>query len=102
MEAEEAESSTPQSSVISSVVGVDKKKAERPSEASNARYLESVRELDLEDLLAGVGRSPGTQERVTRGLESTPLGGLVEGPRGAILKRTDWDPAEVDNGASQL
>ena len=50
MEAEEAESSTPQSSVISSVVVVDKKKAERPSEASKARYLESVKELDLEDL----------------------------------------------------
>ena len=39
----------------------------------------------------------------------TPLGGLVEVPRGAILKskdsgdsRLDWDPAEVDNGASQL
>ena len=47
--------------------------------------------------------------RVTRGLELTPLGGLVEVPRGAILKskdsgdsRLDWDPAEVDNGASQL
>ena len=57
----------------------------------------------------GIGRGPGTQERVTRGLESTPLCGLVEGPRGAFLKsedngdsRLDWDPAEVDNGTNQL
>ena len=58
---------------------------------------------------AGIGRSPGTQERVTRGLESTPLCGLVEGPRGTFLKskdngdsRLNWDPAKVDNGTSQL
>ena len=52
MEAEEAESSTrkSKSSVVSSVVVVDKKKAERPSETCKARYLESVKELDLEDL----------------------------------------------------
>ena len=37
----------------------------------------------------GIGRRPGTQERVTRGLESTPLCGLVEGPRGAFLKGED-------------
>ena len=50
MEAEEAESSTPQSSVVSSVVVVDNKRGERPAEASRTRYLEKVNELDLEDL----------------------------------------------------
>ena len=50
MEAEEAESSTPQSSVVSSVVVVDNKKAERPAETSKARYQERVKELDVENL----------------------------------------------------
>ena len=50
MKAEEAESSTPQSSVVSSVVVMDKKKVGRPAETSKARYLERVKELDLEDL----------------------------------------------------
>ena len=58
---------------------------------------------------AGIGRGPGTQERVTRGLESTSMCGLVEGPRDALLKsedngdsRPDWDPAEVDNGTQAV
>ena len=43
MERDEMESSTPQSSVMSSVVVIDtKKKAEGPGEASRARYLERV------------------------------------------------------------
>ena len=50
MEAEEAESSTPQSSVVSSVVVVDNKRVERPAETSRTRYLEKMKELDLEDL----------------------------------------------------
>ena len=50
MEAEEATSSTPQSSVVSSVVVVESKRVERPAETSRSRYLEKVRELDLEDL----------------------------------------------------
>ena len=50
MEAEEAESSTPQSSLVSSVVVVDNKRVERPAEASKTRYLERIKELDLEDL----------------------------------------------------
>ena len=50
MEAEEAESSTPQSSAVSSVVVVDNKRVEKPAEASRTRYLEKVKELDLEDL----------------------------------------------------
>ena len=50
MEAEEAESSTPQSSVVSSVVVVDNKRVEKPAEASRTRFLEKVKELDLEDL----------------------------------------------------
>ena len=49
------ESSTPKSSVVSSVVIVQKDKtvrtsAEGPREASKARYTEQVRDLDLEDL----------------------------------------------------
>ena len=57
----------------------------------------------------GIGRAPGAQGRVTRGLESTPLCRLVEGPRGTLLKsednrdgRLDRDPAEVGNGTNQL
>ena len=50
MEIEEAESSKPQSSLVSSVVLVDNKKMERPAEASKTRYSERVKELDLEDL----------------------------------------------------
>ena len=50
MEAEEAMSSTPQGSVISSVVVAEKKKPERPAETSRSRYVEKVKELDLEDL----------------------------------------------------
>ena len=51
-EAEEAESSTPQSSVVSSmvVVVVEDKRLEKLAEASRTRYLEKVKELDLEDL----------------------------------------------------
>ena len=50
MESEAAESSKPQSSVVSSVVVVDNKRVERPAETSRTRYLEKVKELDLEDL----------------------------------------------------
>ena len=50
MEAEEATSSTPQSSVVSSVVVVEIKRVERPAETSRSRYLEKVKGLDLEDL----------------------------------------------------
>ena len=50
MEAEEAESSTHQSSVIFSVLVVDSKRVERLTELSRTRYLERITELDLEDL----------------------------------------------------
>ena len=51
MEGDEAESSTPRSSVVSSVVMVDsRKKVESPGEASRNRYLGRVKDLDLEDL----------------------------------------------------
>ena len=50
MKAKEAESSTPQISVVSSVVVVDSKRVERPAETSRTRYLEKIKELDLEDL----------------------------------------------------
>ena len=50
MEAEEAASSTPQSSVVSSVVVGENKRVERLAETSRARYLQRIKELDLEDL----------------------------------------------------
>ena len=55
MESEEAESSTPQSSLVSSVVVVDNKRMEGPAEASKTRYLERVKDLDLEDLAEVLG-----------------------------------------------
>ena len=50
MEAEEATSSTSQSSVVSSVVVAESNMVERPAEISRSRCLEKVKELDLEDL----------------------------------------------------
>ena len=50
IEAQEATSLTPQSSVVSSVIVVENKRVERPAETSRSRYLEKVKELDLEDL----------------------------------------------------
>ena len=50
MEADEAISSTPQGSIISSVVVAEKKKSEKPLETSRLKYEEKVEELDLEDL----------------------------------------------------
>ena len=48
MEAEEAESSTPQSSVVSSVVVVEDKRVEKTAEANRTRYLEKVKECRQE------------------------------------------------------
>ena len=51
MEGDEEESSTPQCSVVSSVVLlVDNKKMEKPGEASKVRYLERMKDLELKDL----------------------------------------------------
>ena len=50
IEAEKAESSTPQSSVVSSVVVVEDKRIEQTAETSRTRYLDKVKELDLEEL----------------------------------------------------
>ena len=52
MEGDEEESFTAQSSVVSSVlvVVVDSRKMERPGRASKARYLDRIKDLDLEDL----------------------------------------------------
>ena len=55
MEKNEMESSTPQSSVVSSVVIAEKDKtvmasAKGPGESNKARYLERARNLDLKDL----------------------------------------------------
>ena len=75
----EAESSTPQSSGVSSMVMVDnKKKVEGPGEASRTQYLERVKDLDLQDLACKQGfglqarfdlQGLGAQESVTRRLE---------------------------------
>ena len=45
-----AMASIPQGSIISSVVVAEKKKPERPAETSRSKYVEKVKELDLEDL----------------------------------------------------
>ena len=50
MEAEEAASPMPQISIVSTVVVVESKRVERPVETSRTRYLEKVKELDLENL----------------------------------------------------
>ena len=55
MERDEVECSSPQSSVVSSLVVVEKNKILRapaggPGDSSKARYLERVKDLDLEDL----------------------------------------------------
>ena len=50
MEAEKAESSTLQSSVVSSVMVEYKKRVEIPAETSRTQYLEKIKELDLKDL----------------------------------------------------
>ena len=86
METEEAESSTPQISVVSSVVVVDKKKVERPAETSRTRYLGESKGVGPggSGVQTGVGGGPGAQARVNRGFEPTPLRGLVKGPRNAI------------------
>ena len=86
MEAEEAESSTSQSSVVSSVVVVDNKIVERPAETSRTRYLEKIEELDLEDLEC----RQKLAEALGRGFEPTPLRGLVKGPRNAFLESKNY------------
>ena len=50
MEAEEVTSSTPQGSLVSSVVVAESKRVERPVESTRLRYPEKLRGLDLEDL----------------------------------------------------
>ena len=73
MDGDEENSSTPQSSVVSSVVEVvDKKKTERPGEASKARYLERIKDIDLEDLACRLklaecmGLKNGSREDLSR------------------------------------
>ena len=68
VEAEEAESSTPQSSLVSWVVVVDNKRVEKPAGASKTRYLERVKELDLEDLEC--------RQRLARTMETADLTGI--------------------------
>ena len=75
MDRDEMESFKPQSSVVSSVLVVDNKKAREPTggpgEASKARYLERLKDLDLEDLAC-------RQELMeVLGLKSLPHGDLT-------------------------
>ena len=44
---------------------------------------------------AGIGRGPGTQERVTRGLESTPLCGLVEAHEAHFSRARTMETADL-------
>ena len=83
MEAEEATSPTPQSSVVSSVVVVESKRVERPAETSRTRYLEKVKELDLEDLEC-------RQEQAF-------LEGKNDGDGWS-----DWDSHKIGHGTNQL
>ena len=87
---------------MSSVVVVDNMKMESPGEASKARYLERMKDLDLEDLAC-------RQECAARGLEQTSLYGLAKGPLSTFLEsqgigncRSDGKTTEIDNGPSQL
>ena len=75
MEADEATSSTPQGSMISSVVVAEKKRSEKPLETSRLKYEEKVRQLDLEDLECRLELA-----RTTRRVGETPVRGLVESP----------------------
>ena len=50
MEGDDEESSKPQSSVVSALVVVWTKRRQRPGEMSKARYLERIKDLDLENL----------------------------------------------------
>ena len=50
MEAEEADPSTTQSSLVSSVVVLEDKRMEKTAEANETRLSERIKELDLEDL----------------------------------------------------
>ena len=107
MEAEEATSSTPQSSVVSSVVVVESKRVERPAETSRSRYLEKVKELDLEDLecrqelAEALGLKRVSHEELSRH--------QCEGSRDAFLKSEnnedggpDWDSLKISHGTYQL
>ena len=107
MEAEEATSSTPQSSVVSSVVVVESKRVERPAETSRSRYLEKVKELDLEDLecrqelAEALGLKRVSHEELSRH--------QCEGSRDAFLESEnnedggpDWDSLKISHGTYQL
>ena len=107
MEAEEATSSTPRGSVISSVVVAEKKKPERPAETSRSRYVEKVKELDLEDLECRLelAEALGLERVSHEDLGRHPVRGLAEGSRDAFLESEndgDWDSQEIGHGTYQL
>ena len=113
MEAEEATSSTPQGSVISSVVVAEKKKPERPAETSRSRYVEKVKELDLEDrecrldLAKALGLERVSHEDLGRHqcvdwlkaheTHDTFLESENDGDSGS-----DWDSHKIGHGTYQL
>ena len=111
MEAEEATSSTPKSSVVSSVVVVESKRVERPAEISRSRYLEKVKELDLEDLECRqeLAEALGLERVSHEDLSRHQCVGLVEGCRDAFLKSenngddgSDWDSHKISHGTYRL
>ena len=106
MEAEEATSSTPQSSVVSSVVVVESKRVERPAETSRSSYLEKLKELDLEDLEC---RQELAEALGLERVSHEDLSRLVEGSRDAFLKSenngdggSDWDSHKISHRTYQL
>ena len=87
MERDEAESSTPQSSVVFSVVA-DNKKTDRLGEASKARYLERVKDLDPEDLACGqeLAEILGLKNFLYEDLSRHHCVDWLKGPRGVFLE----------------
>ena len=114
-ERDEMDSLTPQSSAVSSVVVLDNKKARSPvggpGGASKPRYLERVKDLDLEDLacrqelMEVLGLKSLTHEDLSdhysvicfKALEAHFSRDKNPGDGGL-----DWDSQEVNPGASQL
>ena len=78
MERDEAESSTPQSSVVTSVVVVDnRKKTEGPGETIRSRYLERVKDLDLWIHEAHISRAKTLETADLTGISKKSIMGPV-------------------------
>ena len=91
---------------MSSVVVLDNKKTERPGEASKARYLERIKDLDLEDLacrqeLAGlknVSHEDFSRHHCVDWLKAHE----AHFSRAKTLETADLTGIPLDNGPSQL